>query len=81
MNDCVSPISHGRGVISYFVTMILLTFSQMLYFKLIKMCFFGDGFWNPENYVIDVARSRTNLAWEIGLPTILVCPGWGLVGI
>ena len=51
--------------------MILLIFSQMLHFKLMKMVFFVvvvvEGlFWSLENYPVDVTNCRINLFWDIG---------------
>ena len=50
--------------------MIILIFSQMLHFKLMKMVFFvvvvEDLFWSLENYPVDVTNCRINLFWDIG---------------
>lgn len=61
----VLSISH-RGGFKLFCEYDSAYLSSNAVFQADKDAFFDEGFWNPENYIIDVGRSRTNLVWDIG---------------
>lgn len=66
MNDCVLSISHRGDFKLFYEYDSAYLFSNSVFQDGKDAFFLNKAFWNPENYIINIARSRTNLVWDIG---------------